>query len=282
MPEPGRIVPMRPDEQVYNGGYDRKNAMVLCDSHTHLDLFTDQELEGIVARARDAGVGMIIAVASTVASSRRVLELARRFDIVYAGVGIHPMDLTGPFTDADYAALRAMALSDPKVVAISETGLDFLETSPDRRWQEEAFRRHIALAREVGKAIDFHSREADEAVLCVLREERAGEVGAIWHYFQSGRAEAEAALALGCYLSLAKPLLRKPELEPVVRDIPMDRIVLETDSYPQPFKKNAARRTEPSHVRLVAEKVAEIKALTVEEVAAVTTANLHRALRLGR
>lgn len=253
---------------------------MLCDSHTHLDQFEDAALDGIVARARKAGVGLIVAVGSTVESSRRALELARCYDVVYAGVGIHPMDLRAPFNAADYAALRAMAISDPKVVCVSETGLDFLETSPDRAWQDSAFRQHIRLAHEVGKPVEVHSRQADAEVLEVLRQERAGEVGAIWHYFQSGREVAEQALELGCYISLAKPLLRKPELEPVVHDIPLERIVLETDSYPQPFKQNPARRTEPSHVRLVAEKVAEIRGLTVERVAAATTANLKRVLRL--
>ncbi|MEE9285383.1 MAG: TatD family hydrolase [Dehalococcoidia bacterium] len=253
---------------------------MLCDSHTHLDLFSDQELEVMVRRAEEAGVGMIVAVGSTLASSRRALELARRYPIVYAGVGIHPMDLAGPFTDADYAALKELAQSDSKVVCISETGLDFLETSPDRSWQEASFRGHIRLARELGKPIDFHSRRADEAVLAVLREERAGEVGAIWHYFESDRAMAEKALGMGLYLSLAKPLLHKPHLEEVVKALPMERLVLETDSYPQPWKKNPVRRTEPAHVRMVAEKVAAIKGLTLDEVAAVTTANLQRALRL--
>ncbi len=253
---------------------------MLCDSHTHLDLFTDAEIKGIVARAKAAGVGLIVAVGSTLESSRRAIELARRHDIIYAGVGMHPMDLKAPFTEAGYAALREMARSEPKAVCVSETGLDFQPASPDRGWQEHAFRQHIRLARELGKPIDLHSRESDAAVLEVLRQERIGEVGAIWHYFQSGHAEAQAALALGCYISLAKPLLRKPELEPVVREIPLERIVLETDSYPQPWKKNPAMRTEPAHVRQVAEKVAQIKGVTADEVAAATTANLRRVLRL--
>ena len=254
---------------------------MLCDSHTHLDLFTDEELDGMVARAEQAGVGMIVAVGSTLASSRRVLELAGRYEIVYAGVGVHPMDVAEPLTDADFATLRELALSSGKVVCISETGLDFLETSPDRGWQEESFRGHIRLAKELGKPIDFHSRQADDAVLTVMREEKAEEAGAIWHYFQSDAETALQALELGCYLSLAKPLLHKPELAPVVRELPMERLVLETDSYPQPWKKNPIRRTEPAHVRMVAEKVAEIKGLTLEEVATVTTANLRRALKMA-
>ena len=255
---------------------------MLCDSHTHLDLFTDAELGEIVQRADDAGVGLIVAVGSTVASSRRAVELAHRYDIVYAGVGMHPMDLTGPITENDERALRELAGSDERVVCISETGLDFLDTSPDREWQEEAFRRHIRLGRALRKPIDFHAREASDETLEVLRQEGVQEVGAIWHYFQGDSRRAEEALELGLYISLAKPLLRMPELEEVVREIPMKRIVLETDSYPQPWKKNPARRTEPAHVRMVAEKVAEIKGVTVDAVAEATTANLLRVMKLAR
>ena len=253
---------------------------MLCDSHTHLDQFTDEDLGPMLQRAREAGVGLIVSVGSTVAASRRAIELARRHDVVYAGVGMHPQDLKGPFTDQDYAALRDLALRDAKVVCVSETGLDFQETSPDRRWQEHAFREHIRLAREIGKPIDFHAREAYEAVLPLMREERADDVGAIWHYFQGDERKAKEALDLGFYISLAKPLLRMPELEAVVRRLPMDRIVLETDSYPQPWKKHAIRRTEPSHLVQVAEKVAQIKGLSLEEVASMTTANLKRVLKI--
>lgn len=255
-------------------------APVLCDSHTHLDLFTEAELDGIVARAEAAGVGMIVTVGSTLASSERAVELAQRYPIVYAGVGMHPMDLRAPITDRDVAELARLATL-PKVVCISETGLDYLPTSPDRRWQEEAFRRHIRLARELGKTIDFHSREACDAVVEVLREEGASHAGGIWHYFLGGPDEAREVMDLGLYISLAKPLLRIPELQEAAKRVPLDRIVLETDSYPQPFKKNPGRRTEPAHVRQVAEKLAEIKGMTVEGVAEATTANLRRVLRLS-
>ena len=253
---------------------------MLADSHTHLDQFADDEIAVMLARARDAGVEMIVAVGTTIASSRRVIELADRHEAVYAGVGMHPMDIEAPFTDDDYATLRDLALSHPKVVCIAETGLDFLDTSPDRAWQDRAFREHIRLARELGKPIDFHAREAHDVILDVLREEKAAETGAIWHYFLGDAARAREAVALGLYISLAKPLLREPELVEAVKDVPVERIVLETDTYPQPWKKNPERRTEPSHVRQVAEKVAELWGRSLDEVAEITTANLKRVLRL--
>jgi TatD DNase family protein len=191
------------------------------------------------------------------------------------------MDLAAPFTDDDYATLRDLALSHPKVVCIAETGLDFLDTSPDLAWQDRAFREHIRLAREVDKTIDFHAREAHDVILDVLRQEKAAETGAIWHYFLGDAEKAREAVDLGLYISLAKPLLRDPELVEAVKGVPLERIVLETDTYPQPWKKNPARRTEPSHVTQVAKKVAEIWGRSPDEVAQITTANLNRALRLS-
>ena len=253
---------------------------MLCDSHTHLDQFINAELDGMIHRATEVGVGLIVTVGTTLESSLRAIDLARRHDIVYAGVGLHPMDLKAPLSNEEYAALRDLAQGHPKVVCISETGLDFLDTSPDRRWQEESFRRHIRLARELGLPVDFHARAAYEAILPIMREERIQEVGAIWHYYVEESPRAQEALDMGCYISLAKPLLREPALQEAVTSIPLERIVLETDSYPQPWKKNPARRTEPSHVVQVAEKLAEIKGVSLEEVAAVTTANLQRVLKL--
>lgn len=253
---------------------------MLADSHTHLDLFTDDEIDAMIPRAEAAGVAMIVCVGSTLESSRRAIELARRFDSVYAGVGMHPMDLKAPFTDDDYGTLKALAQSSDKVVCVSETGLDFLDTSPDRGWQIEALRGHVRLAKELGKPLDFHAREAYDEILDVLKHEGAEETGAIWHYFLGDAGKAAEAMGMGFYISLAKPLLLRPELAEAAKDIPLDRIVLETDSYPQPWKKNPARRTEPSHLPLVAEKLAEIKGVPVGEIEAATTANLKRALRL--
>lgn len=255
--------------------------MMFCDSHCHLDQFPDADLEGIVQRASASGVGLIVTVGTTLASSRRALQLADRFDVIYAGVGLHPQDLVAPMNEWDTQTLKELALSTARVVCISETGLDFQAASPNREWQIEAFRRHIRLARELKMPIDFHARDAYEEILPIMKEEKAEEAGAIWHYFQGDSMKAMEALDMGFYLSLAKPLLRMPELEEVTKGIPIDRIVLETDSYPQPFKKNPIRRTEPSHVVQVAEKVAQIKGLTLAAVAEVTTANLRRALRLG-
>ena len=123
-----------------------------------------------------------------------------------------------------------------------------------------------------------HSREADDDTLRLLNEEGASEVGGAWHYFQGDLRLAEQVLSLGFYISLAKPLLRIPELQAAVEQLPLSRIVIETDSYPQPFKKNPIRRTEPWHLPQVAERLAELQRTDVETVAATTTANYLRML----
>ena len=148
------------------------------------------------------------------------------------------------------------------------------------RWeiQHDAFRRLIRLARELGLPIVFHSREAADDTVRILQEEGAGEVGGAWHYFQGSLALAQTAMDLGFQISLAKPLLRLPELQAVAAALPLERIVIETDSYPQPFKKHRERWTEPWHLPQVAAKLAELHETDVATVADATTANYLRML----
>ncbi len=258
--------------------HNPRSGHPLTDGHTHIDQFADEDIGPLLERAREANVGLIIAAGVTLDSCRRVQMLADAHSHVYAGVGLHPADLTGWVDDRTDAELRQLA-SHPRVVEWSETGLDYMPHSPAYDVQQDAFRRQIRIAREFGLPLVTHSREADDDTLRLLREEGAGEVGGAWHYFQGDLALAERVIELGFYISLAKPLLRLPELQAAVEQLPLDRIVIETDSYPQPFKKNPIRRTEPWHLPQVAEKVAELQRTDIETVAAVTTANYLRMLR---
>ena len=254
--------------------------MILGDSHTHLDQYAPSEIPGILERADQAQVGIIVCAGTTVDSSRACIDLSSKHDVFYAGVGIHPTSVESQVDEATYSTLRDLAMSSPKVVAISEIGLDFLPDSPDRELQYQVFREHIRLARELNLPIIFHSREAHPETLRTLREERAYEVGAVMHYFQADEATAKEAIESGFFISLARPLLRLPELQEVVRDLPLDNIVLETDAYPQPFKKHRHNWTEPRHVHDVAQKLADLKGVTLEEVAEITTRNLAGLLKL--
>ena len=248
--------------------------MFLCDSHTHLDQYPPDELPQILGRAGEAQVDFILCAGTSVASTRACIAMAEENQSLYAGVGIHPMNVQAPVDEATYDALKSLALSSDKVVCISEIGLDFLPESPDVPTQYQVFREQIRLARELKLPVIFHSRESHPEVLQVLREEHVGDMGAVMHYFQADEATAREVLDLGVYISLARPLTRLPELQELAKTLPMEQIVLETDAYPQPFKKHRHSWTEPRHVREVATFLADLKGMELEEVAQITTANL--------
>lgn len=251
----------------------RKADAKLIDCHAHLDSFSDEEVGQILARAHEAGVGAVITAGTTLESSARAVQLATTFPAIFAGVGVHPMDLTGPIDEQAYGTLRDLAKTTDAVVTISEIGLDFMEGMPDRALQYQAFREQIRLARELELPIVFHSREAHPETLKVLREERAYEVGGAMHYFQGDLATARHAIDLGFYISLARPLLRLPELQEVAALLPLESIVIETDAAPQPFKSKRESWTEPRHCRAIAEKLAELRRLPIEQIIDTTTQN---------
>ena len=252
----------------------------LVDAHTHLDHYEPAEIPGILRRAADVNVRLMVCAGTTLVSTRNSVALANEYSPIYAGVGFHPADLQGPITDAIYDEFKSLAQNNPKVVCVSEIGLDFLPTSPEKEVQLQAFRAQIRLAIELKKPIVFHSRESHPEVLQTLREEGADAVGGVMHYFQGDEATAREAIDLGFRISLAKPLLRLPELQEVARVLPLDHIVLETDSAPQPFKKYRHNWTEPRHLVDISEKLAELKRIPVDEVVQTTTDNLLNILGL--
>ena len=256
--------------------------LLLGDCHTHLDQYPSAEMAEILERAEESGVAFAVCAGTTLRSTQDCIDLAERHEPLYAGVGIHPMEANELVTDEVYAELERMAKSSSKVVCISEVGLDFLPESPDHETQYQVFREHIRLAKSLKMPVIFHSRESPPEVFQVLREENAGEVGGAMHYFQGDEPTAQEAIDCGFYISLARPLTRLPELQEVAKVIPLENIVLETDAAPQPFKKYRTNWTEPRHVQSVAQTLAEIKGISVEEVAEVTTGNLARLLGLER
>ena len=259
---------------------DATAGYLLGDCHTHLDQYPRQEIPEILERANEVGVGFVICAGTTVESSADCIGMAQEFNPLYAGVGIHPMEAHRPIDSETYSRLESLARDNPKVVCISEIGLDFLSTSPDREIQYQVFREQIRLALSLKLPIIFHSRESHPEVFQVLREEGAGTVGGAMHYFQGDEATAKQAIDCGFHISLARPLLRLPELQDAARAIPLENIVLETDAAPQPFKKYRYNWTEPRHAQAVAQQLAELKGISVEEVAEVTTRNLARLLGL--
>ena len=229
-------------------------------------------MPGVLKRAADADVGAIIVAGVTVESSARAVALAHSNPSLFAAVGAHPQDLSGPLGQTDIDQLDALA-DDAAVVAMSEIGLDYQTTSPPHAEQIAALRTQIGIARNHGLSVIWHMREATQDCLRIMREENVAELGGAAHYFQGNYEEAQAVIDLGCKISLAKPLIRLPELQNVATRIPLDAIILETDSFPQPFKKNRDKWTEPRDIPVVAQKLAELRDIDLAEVMAATTEN---------
>ena len=259
---------------------DYMDNCLFGDAHTHLDQYGPAEIPGILQRAGQAGIGFIVCAGTTLESTRACIRMTEEHAPFYAGVGIHPMEAHQPVDEAVYGELERLARDNPKVVCISEIGLDFMPTSPDHQVQDQVFRAQIRLARSLKLPIIFHSRESHPEVFRTLREEDAGAVGGVMHYFQGDEPTARAAIDCGFFISLARPLTRLPELQETAKAIPLANMVLETDAYPQPFKKYRHNWTEPRHVREVAQCLADLKGITLAEVAETTTRNLATLLGL--
>jgi TatD DNase family protein len=254
---------------------------MFIDTHAHIHQHAPEESGDIVDRAVAANVGAIITAGTTVEDSQKAIDMAVRFENVFAGVGVHPTDLERSLTADDLSKLSDLAAS-PQVVVMSEIGIDHQEKSPNKSWQAESFHAQIAIARKHELPIVFHVREhqddydarsARDAAISILKESNAGELGGTAHYFQGRWAFAKELLDLGFNISFAKTLAQKIDLEEIAINTPEDRILLETDAYPQTFKKNRTKWTEPKDISVVAEKLAALRGTTVETIQATTTKN---------
>jgi TatD DNase family protein len=256
----------------------------MIDSHAHLDSEDyASDLDGVIARARAAGLQRIVCVGlwRAPASFGNALELAARDPALFcATVGVHPHDCAR-VPEEDWA-LHGLLADDPRVVAIGETGLDFHYDHSPRPVQEASFRRSLAIARRACKPVVVHVREADDACLRVLRDEGLPEAGGVIHCFTGDAAAARAYLDLGLHVSVAGVVtFRTAEaIREAVRTVPRDRLLVETDCpflAPIPYR---GKRNEPAYVVETARKVAELWGTTLEEVARVTTENVVRLFRL--
>jgi TatD DNase family protein len=250
---------------------------MLIDSHAHIQSKEYAgEVEAVIARAREAGVEKIIAVggAGDMSSNTEAIALAKTFPDIYATVGMHPHDAKDVGAN-ELKKLKELA-ADPKVVAVGETGLDYYYDNSPREVQRRVFAEFIHLARETGLPIVVHERDAAHDVADLLRAEGAGKLRGVIHCFTGNYEAACAYLDLGFYISFTGIITFKnaEALRDVVRKVPLERIFVETDSpylTPVPYR---GRRNEPAYVRYVAETVARLKELSLEEVARVTTQNV--------
>ena len=251
--------------------------MFLIDTHAHLDSRRFRsDRERVIERAATAGVKAIINVGASLASSQAAVALAEAYPQIYAAVGVHPHDaktLTGDMLKE----LRALALH-PKVVAIGEIGLDFFRDLSPRDKQRQAFKQQLALASEIGKPVIIHDRDAHSEIMAILRRwaEGSHKPAGVLHCFSGDSAMAQEAIELGFYISIAGPVTFKNarRLRELVRQLPLEKLLVETDCpYLTPHPHRGKKRNEPAYVKFVAQEVARVKGLSLEEVARVTSDN---------
>lgn len=251
---------------------------MLVDSHCHLDFpHLSDQLDDVLARARDAGVGTLVTICTRVRNFDSVLAIAVAHDNVFCSVGTHPHNAD---EERDIALEEIVSLArHPKVVAIGEAGLDYHYDNAPREDQQKGFRTHIAAARETGLPLVIHTRDADEDTARILEEEMArGPFTAVLHCFTAGAGLARRGVELGLYVSFSGVLTFKKAdaLREIAANIPMDRVLVETDApYLSPEPKRG-RKNEPANVIHTAAKLAEVKGVADQEIARVTTANFHR------
>jgi TatD DNase family protein len=272
---------------------------VLVDTHCHLDAKEfDDDREAVIQRAIQAGVTTMISIGTGLESCRAAIALAERYPQVWVAVGIDPFD-AGDVNDETLSELRELA-QHPRVVAIGEIGLDYHWDTHPRDVQRRAFEAQLQLAADLGKPVIIHNREAHQDTLAILREwvrntqyavrntsspeQRTQNPGApgVMHCFSGSPDLALSLVELGFMISLAGPLTFKNARKPpeVARTVPLDHLVVETDApwlSPHPYR---GKRNEPARVRLVAQRLAEIKGLSFEEIAAATTTNAQCLFRL--
>ncbi|KOR81290.1 hydrolase TatD [Bacillus sp. FJAT-21352] len=247
---------------------------MLFDTHVHVNAEQfNEDLEDVIERAKEAGVDNMVVVGFDRPTIIRAMELIETYDFMYAAIGWHPVDAID-MTEDDLQWIEELS-HHPKVVAIGEMGLDYHWDKSPKDVQMEVFRKQIRLAKKVGLPIIIHNREATADIVNILKEEEASRVGGIMHCFSGSAETALECINMNFYISLGGPVTFKNAKKPkeVAAAVPLDRLLIETDCpylAPHPYR---GKRNEPSYVKLVAEQIAEIKQLTIEEVSQATTEN---------
>ncbi|MGR5140907.1 TatD family hydrolase [Photobacterium sp. DNB23_23_1] len=248
---------------------------MLVDSHCHLDKLDYEQLhtgiDDVLAKAKARGIDYCLSVGVTLKSFPTMMEMIAPHDNVFASCGVHPLDIEEGF---DFDTLKEFARHE-RVVAIGETGLDYHYQPELAEQQKEIFRQHVRLAVELNKPLIIHTRMAREDTLQILREEGAEKCGGVLHCFTESLEMAQAAIELGFYISISGIVTfnKASELKHVVSQLPLERLLVETDSpylAPIPYR---GKQNQPAYVREVAEHIGLLKGVSVEEVERVTTDN---------
>lgn len=255
----------------------KERLLMFIDTHVHLNADQyEEDVEEVIARALEAGVTTMVVVGFDRKTINKAMDLAARYSFIYVVVGWHPVDAID-CTSEDLAWIESLA-EHPKVVGIGETGLDYHWDKSPKDTQQEIFRKQINLAKKVNLPIIIHNREATADIVRILKEEDASQVGGIMHCFSGSVETAKECIDMNFMISLGGPVTFKNAKTPkqVATEIPIDKLLIETDApylTPHPFR---GKRNEPAHVTLVAEEIARLKGMSVEEVANITTRNARK------
>ena len=247
---------------------------MLIDTHCHLDFPEfDADREEVIRRAKDSGAEYIINVGSSLENSRAAVKLSKEYPEVFASVGIHPHDAKD-FSEDNLLEIKELS-KNPKVIAIGEVGLDFYRNLSQDYVQERAFRKFIGLAKEQNLPLIFHCREAKADFLRILKEESFPQMRGVMHCFSGDEIFLKSCLDLGFYISFTCNVTHKKaeNLRQVLKLVPQDKLMLETDApylSPEGFR---GKRNEPYQVKLLAETIAKIRSVTFGEIAEATTVN---------
>jgi TatD DNase family protein len=254
---------------------------MLVDSHCHLDYYTPMEFPEILSRAAAAGVNEMVTIGTTLAQSERLPPMTEAFANLWCTIGVHPHHAA----EAPVPTPEALAemTRHPRVIGIGESGLDYFYDKSPRDIQTDNFRAHIRGARLAGVPLCIHARDADDDIALILKQERDidGNFDFLLHCFSSTRRLAETALEMGGYVSFSGILTfpRSSELREIAKDVPLDRLLVETDApylAPVPFR---GKRNEPAWVSHTAKVLAELRGLTPEALGNLTTSNFRRLFR---
>ena len=258
---------------------------MLIDTHTHLDdARYNDDREAMIARAREAGVGAFITIGCDLTTSRSAVTLAEQHPTVFASIGVHPHEVKH-IQDHWYDEFRRLA-KNKKVVAYGEIGLDYHYNHSSPKEQRERFREQIQLARELNLPVIIHTREAQEDTITILKEEKASEVGGVFHCFSGDAWLAKDALELGFYLSFSGILTfqNATMLREIAKNTPLDRVLIETDCPYLTPAPHRGKRNEPAYVSLVAKQLATIHAdsqdCSLERIEQLTSANAKRLFKI--
>lgn len=247
---------------------------MFIDTHLHLDdARYEADRREVISRAREAGVTVMINVGTALEGCRKSLQLAESYNFIYAAIGIHPHYVEG----VDSKALNDLRKfgKEEKVVAIGEIGLDYYRDISPRDQQKKIFRKLLRLAKDLGFPVMIHCRDAAAAVLEILTDEKIGEVGGVMHCFSGDSDLANRVLDLGLHLSFAGQITypNAENLRQVLKDVPLERLLLETDAPYLAPQIERGKRNEPAFIRYTAEEIARVKEVKLEELAEATTKN---------